>query len=52
MAWSKSKRADEKAVDDRKHADEVNGERGDTTRFVAEMDTRLNDFNRVMPKSW
>lgn len=45
MAWSKSKNADQKTADDRSRTDDVNGERGDTTRFVAEMDSKLNEFS-------
>ena len=45
MEWSKSRRADEKAAAERVKAEEADGGRGDTKHFVAEMESKLGDFD-------
>jgi hypothetical protein len=46
MAWSKSDRKGEKkAASDREISEKTNGEGSDTKRFVAEMESRLSDFD-------
>jgi len=45
MAWSKSRRADENSAVDRVRAEEANGGRKDTKHFVAEMESKLGDFD-------
>ena len=50
MAWSKSRRADGKETEDGKHAGEVNGERTDTKGFIAEMESKLANFDARLRK--
>lgn len=46
MAWSKSDRKGEKkTASDREAAAKAKGERSDTKRFVAEMESKLTEFD-------
>ena len=45
MAWSKSRQVDEKSAVDQVRAEEASGGRKDTKNFVAEMESRLGDFD-------